>query len=513
MATVFFVDDDVLTLTRLRDLIDWNAHGYEIVGQAMDGEAGLARITALRPDVVILDINMPRKSGIAVAEALQALDPQPYVLVLSNHDTFEYVRQVMRYGVRDYMLKHELTAGLLLRKLREIDQQRTREDLSRQWDEHASTLGRQQYLRALVTGGALDGQQHRLMRTQPVFSADTMLLAVLHIVNLELFTFFDGEAERTRIVETVTSLAHNVLSQAGDFVITHVQGGTFALLFGQDAGLSFAQMGQQTQAWVSMLAANLSRLLSVQPQWALSGRIADVGQVEAAYRALQARHGSGAPAMADMQHEHIIIEALSALDIERTQQVLAQVIARQGIGTAQHLLRISRQFMETHDIQLKDTYLRQFQNRFRSPLDEASLREIMTEHYTYLLRDALSSAWRGYSPYIQSAVAFIHEHYASDISLPAAAEHVGISSAYLSRQFRKETGQPFIDYLTQYRIEVAKRLLCLPGARIKNVCAQVGFQNYNYFLRVFKKITGQTAKQCVDAARHGGEGAEAQEGV
>lgn len=177
------------------------------------------------------------------------------------------------------------------------------------------------------------------------------------------------------------------------------------------------------------------------------------------------------------------------------------MVENQGMAAAERLLRISRQFMETHGICPEDLYLRRFQNRFRVPLDASRLTRILSDHYEALLTEALDKALPGQSAPVRDAIAYIHAHYARDISLSTAAAQVGVSAAHLSRQFHKEVGQSFVDYLTRVRMEAAQRLLTQPGARIKEVCGRVGFTNYNYFLRVFKKTTGLTAKQCADGAR------------
>jgi two-component system, NarL family, nitrate/nitrite response regulator NarL len=84
-------------LARQRDL--------EIVGEAADGREALARIRELLPDVVLLDIDMPHMSGLAVAEVLRKELPQIKVLVLSMHQDPEYVLRILQSGAQGYVLK------------------------------------------------------------------------------------------------------------------------------------------------------------------------------------------------------------------------------------------------------------------------------------------------------------------------------------------------------------------------------------------------------------------------
>jgi two-component system, response regulator YesN len=97
-----------------------------------------------------------------------------------------------------------------------------------------------------------------------------------------------------------------------------------------------------------------------------------------------------------------------------------------------------------------------------------------------------------WSAWIAGAVDFIAGHYAQAITLDEAAKHVGLSPKRLSRLFINELGQGFSDYLIDFRIEKAKKMLAIPGASIKQVSNECGYPDPNYFARLFKKVTGLT---------------------
>lgn len=90
-----------------------------------------------------------------------------------------------------------------------------------------------------------------------------------------------------------------------------------------------------------------------------------------------------------------------------------------------------------------------------------------------------------------------------DLSLKSVAEAVGLSPAYLSALFKKETGQNLSEYLTQVRIEHSKELLCRTNKLIYEVADAVGFRDYRYFSQIFKKHVGQTPKQFQQSANTG----------
>ena len=76
-----------------------------------------------------------------------------------------------------------------------------------------------------------------------------------------------------------------------------------------------------------------------------------------------------------------------------------------------------------------------------------------------------------------------------------AASEIGVSYSYLSRKFKEECGQGFSDYLNQLRIENAKQLIEAGDSNIKEIVNQVGFNNYNYFFKVFKDSEGMTPSE------------------
>jgi len=93
---------------------------------------------------------------------------------------------------------------------------------------------------------------------------------------------------------------------------------------------------------------------------------------------------------------------------------------------------------------------------------------------------------------IAKAKAYIEDNYSKDISLDDVSRTVDISPYYFSKLFKEETGENFIEYLTNIRIEKAKKLLQNRDISIKNICADSGYSDPNYFSRIFKKQVGLT---------------------
>ena len=102
---VLLVDDEIMIREGFKRLFDWEAHECEVVGEAADGMEALAQIDALRPDIVIMDINIPIMSGLKVIQVSRIKHPKIAYVIVSGYDDFSYCQQALRLQITDYILK------------------------------------------------------------------------------------------------------------------------------------------------------------------------------------------------------------------------------------------------------------------------------------------------------------------------------------------------------------------------------------------------------------------------
>ena len=143
---VVLADDHALVRAGLRKLLE-SMSDIEIVGEADDGLALLALVEHLQPDLVLLDIAMPRLNGLQATARLAAAWPETRVLILSMHQSEEYVRQALHHGASGYLLKDDAPVELD----RAIEAMRRGET----------------YLSPAVTKGVLDDYVQRLRGDEP----------------------------------------------------------------------------------------------------------------------------------------------------------------------------------------------------------------------------------------------------------------------------------------------------------------------------------------------------------
>ena len=102
---VLLVDDEVMIREGFKQLFDWQAHDCEVVGEAGDGMEALTQIDTLRPDIVIMDINIPIMNGLKVIQLCRIKHPNTAFVIVSGYDDFSYCREALRLQITDYILK------------------------------------------------------------------------------------------------------------------------------------------------------------------------------------------------------------------------------------------------------------------------------------------------------------------------------------------------------------------------------------------------------------------------
>src|SRR5713226_9281736 len=108
---ILLADDHALVRQGLKALLE--KQGFQVVGEASDGQETLRSVEKTQPDVAIIDINMPVLNGVDAARQLKKSSPRTKVILLTQHDEDQYVTEALRAGVRGYVLKSQAANDLV----------------------------------------------------------------------------------------------------------------------------------------------------------------------------------------------------------------------------------------------------------------------------------------------------------------------------------------------------------------------------------------------------------------
>lgn len=113
MLKVVIIDDEALVRVGLKSMINWDELGYEIVGEAANGQSGLDLILKNKPDIVFIDIKMPVMDGLEMMHSVLKTNHKPKFIILSSYDEFQLVKQAMKLGAEEYLIKLDLEPEIL----------------------------------------------------------------------------------------------------------------------------------------------------------------------------------------------------------------------------------------------------------------------------------------------------------------------------------------------------------------------------------------------------------------
>ncbi len=130
MATMIIVEDESFERNALKNYIDWELIGVQIVGEASNGVQGINLAMELRPDIILTDVNMPVMNAIEMTEQIRRFLPETKILFISSYDDFEYARQGIDLNIFAYLTK-PVNEMQLLRSVKKAVDQITEKELEK----------------------------------------------------------------------------------------------------------------------------------------------------------------------------------------------------------------------------------------------------------------------------------------------------------------------------------------------------------------------------------------------
>ncbi|MDO4623009.1 MAG: response regulator transcription factor [Eubacteriales bacterium] len=503
MYRLLLVDDEDQIRDGLKRILKWEEYGIVICGEASDGGEALQRIEEMQPDIVLTDIKMPGMDGIALLKEVKRRGYKVHMLVLSGYDDFSLVRQAMKQGAVDYLLK-PVGKTELIQSIEEV------------LDDPVDSIdqAKSNFLNRLITNSisAMEFREKKEL-LELGFGTGPMAIARLESRNNTGLEENDSgdllAACRIYMEETGSGIAF--ANTAGRIVL---------LLTGLSDNQEDLGCGTVLRRMLDCLQADREQELFL----AVSRPVRSHRGLSRAYR--EAEHALSYTFIFDRQQilfqseiDRYLTQEEADFAIEPKQ---IEELVRDGSSDAieQYLQQLfSQERMQRYCVDhyiLKNAgmeliiYVYHFllqqtlaDRKGISEEKEETLRDLQecgsAHAMIQLLQNCMKQAAErcrkdngtSYSRIVAETIDRIRREYSDeDLSLQYLAEEFHSNTAYLGRIFKKETGSSFADYLNLYRIEEAKKLLRDTNLKGSELCKRVGFSNYNYFYIVFKKLTG-----------------------
>ncbi|MEF3302971.1 response regulator transcription factor [Paenibacillus sp. GYB003] len=507
---VLIVDDEPIIRVGLKALVDWERHGFRLAGEAADGVEALEQLRSKPIDIVITDIRMPRMDGLALMREAKAVRGDVGLLVLSCLDDFAYVKEAMKLGAQDYILKPTMEPEELLAILQtvraKLDEERRTMRALAEWREHMQQSGAHRLadsLRQYVETGAgrdrieaelfapgcglftvwIEGDPGGLPageeRTVPESRAIVKWSERSRIV---LFGYEKSASEKERY-ERMYGCAQAVYA----YIKERAAPGTdWFVCLGPAIGKpellpeSFAAHRRQLH---SRFYGAPDAFVLAWPEAAEDGPL-PVAERNDFLRAVSTGNREAAYHWADVLTESV---RRNKPNVDKLQTFLADMI-----GLAFGLAR-QHQPNGSEEDDMPAAALQPL--RAMAHVDPlcAFVKETARGLWTKPLGHG--TAKEPGNPFIKKAIRFMREHYGRNIGTVDIADHVKLSRSYLSDLFSKEMGESLTETLTRIRIEEAKRKLRSGEMKVYEIAEAVGFSDSKSFAKTFKRLVGCTPKE------------------
>lgn len=504
MYKAIIVEDELLVRIAYQSIVDWTAYGFELAGMFENGQAALDAFDDIQPDFVLTDTKMPLCDGITLVREIKRRAPETICVILSAYGDLDYVKEGIRVGADDYLLKLDITQEKLGRLLESTAKRL--HDMRRSGVEKVSNdrkMGRERFLRSWMRGefSERDTIQDYLKFYGIKFYQQRFLCMSVCINEL------DGGIRKTpgeEMSAAIKQTLEQTLNSSGTWLLVDLSATMFYAL-GIWADGSPQQYIENVKSSVLFSLKSVMNLSSVVIN---TGIAEDIVDISAVFRQI---HSEEEKDTRDKTLEHLstlVEEIVSALQKLRYAQVTAGLRKMNQLfsGTTLYSAELVRNhcfyiLMSLSGAMKKDPILESLlQELYPLLRDELwncfFLRELASwlDNLCILL-EQMEQTRAPSASLAAKAASYIHEHYIEDLSLDKIARHIKISPTYLSRIFSQEHGKGIQEYLTELRIQKAKQLLAETDCKIYEIAANVGYQDAIYFNKLFKRRTGKTPKE------------------
>lgn len=535
MLKIFLAEDEVIVRETIKRMILWEDLGFELVGEAADGEMALPLLLRQKPDLLITDIKMPFMDGLTLAKVAKKEIPGLKVVILSGYDDFNYAKQAINIGVEDYLLK-PITKNALIERLTEIrsryEHEKTQkeyyEKFHREMQAYEKNSSRD-FFEALVSG-SMDMME--IYRRSEKLGLDI----VAEAYNVLIFTMnceedFSGQREGYSEWEAESlELLEEFFSENTSAMLFRCNIFSYGVLIkGQKETIE-----ENTRSCVSEIQRIFDRKEQKRQWFVAAGEpVERLSQIQKSYysasRAFSQRYLYDEnilyyDEMASMEKKNVTEDDstyLQKVDVNALNPAILQKFLSNGLleetenFVKDYFYAIGQEPLEslvfrnyvTLNVRFSVmSFLKEIGCDTRT-LEQEDTEDVLSES-SKSLENAIAYAEKIISQAIalrdqnsgnknrsilKTAVDFIDSHYMEeDMSLNKAANAANVSANHFSALFSQNMGQTFIEYLTNLRMNKAKEYLRCTSMRSSEIAGEIGYKDAHYFSYLFKKTQGMT---------------------
>ncbi len=522
MYKILLADDEGIVIDSLKMIIQKNYGAQCDIESAKTGRSVVEMAEMFRPDIIFMDIQMPGINGIEAMKEIRKTNPKVVFIVVSAYDKFDYAREALNLGALDYINKpfdRRTILDVLSRAMAGLDQEKRIRSKSLEIREKMETV------QPLIENGFVYSILFQDNFAEETENYKNLLDIKVNYGFMEVVEFGSEEEGKklTNAVGTGIRLQKQYINiretirEFQDCITGSMMGNKIMLFVPADVPKSDyndrTDRIEKCRAMIDRLQERFEAEVRVGV-----GRIKPIAKMADSYReALEAlnvapsrvAHAEDLPVGCSydsdypIEIENALFDAVGNGNRDLVTEKAEQFFGWMEESYPDHLMDVRLKSLEFVLLAEKKAYESGGQTyHFTSRTDYlptvmgfgdfSDLRHWFVVHMSQAAMDVATKKDETSDDLISRVRSRIDLEYSGELSLDLISRDENVSSYYLSRLFKEEMGENFMEYLTGVRINKAKELMNNTDRPMKEICVSVGYSDPNYFSRIFKKTTGMT---------------------
>lgn len=522
MMNVIIVEDENIVRIGLSALINWEECGFHLAGLFKNGKEAMDYIVSNDVDIVLTDICMPVMDGEELVRKIREYSGTISIVVLSNFDDFEIVKNCFKMDIADYILKQDIEADKLQELLKSIVDKR-KVQAARETD--ISEAQRRQLFFSelqdldfqLSDSGIRQKYQNLLMSLQ---DRSFLVAEIILIHRLDGKLYYGRGAQSLAVREGIRESGSNYFE--GVEILSG--GAKYRVVFWDSDEVSCEG---KIALWVERAVSMMREYFNLEMKIGVSGAGFSINSLKTACREaafgrwhlfyypdkIYLQYRGGMPGFCEdnsffecLKEVKLCFEFNNFSVLKASLENFYFTLKKDKNLRPRSVCRFTFEILREVDYFLLETFQEESQ-KIRLADIEPGWEEAGNVYYFSIdsLKEYLFSVIEKVVNYLRTyekhyeliakAKLLISKRYKEDLSLQDMADVLNVNPAYFSTLFKKKTGVSFVQYLTNYRIKKAMNLLRTTGSSVEEISERVGYPNANYFVKVFKKTVGMNVSE------------------
>ncbi len=516
---VLSADDEFWSRENIKRMIPWEDYSIDFLEPACDGEEVMERIPKERPDIVITDINMPFLSGLELLDRLKTEYPDIITIAVSGYDDFRKVKGVFMSGGIDYLLKpvgreqlvDTLSKAIKILEEREVEKAE-KEDIKLR-ENYISSFLEDDEFSSLLNGKLFRPGKEVHVPSTKVFSEISTILVKFHDVEILKQSFekdvlrmsYSLKYKLRELIGDDRTIVFNYKDKVNEFII-ELNATPARLRYIADRILEAFPIDEQGPITIVIhdQASSLDDIASVYREMISVLVTRPFGREHCIVMCSNGQSMKGLDERYTDRIEALLLECLCDRDTDQAKNVIMDTAGLQKCDSAGWSLFEVTQFTTGVLNTIADTDRKNDSRSYEEVQDALNygLRSLSKDVILDNIELALSVAAgpkaaenNSISQQVENIHAYIEKHYMDHLSLAGLAEQFYVEPSYLSRKFSQKYNETITACITRCRMDQAKDLMKEEENKLEAISFKVGYDDYNYFSRVFRRIEGMSPSE------------------